>query len=181
MNGLRRHEAFQRVLARGARRQGALVLSTATTECCDLVVLPPLGSGLNPILLEVKTRRDTNSATLPPLQQELVEIARGGRYLLVQATAVLRIEGHRPGTREPYGKIVWTVNGEKEGLNADRYKLFLNACLEKGYTPLVGSGTPGQVGSNAHTPGSPPGAVQPGVGLGALPGRSLADRLQRDA
>jgi hypothetical protein len=86
MNRLGRHEAFQRIVARGAAKLGAIVISTSTTAACDLVIIPkPVGpspfsdvptvqfvEARAPILTEIKTvGRGSHATGEPPLQKAL--------------------------------------------------------------------------------------------------------------
>jgi hypothetical protein len=132
--GSRTHEAFQGVLARGTRLVGGIWVSASTTAPCDGIIFPPIGSGCLPCVVEVKTRRDRDSATLPPPQRELQSRLCAGGFLCVHIVAILRVQGHRKGTREPFGKVTWVVSGESSGPAGDKYRTYLNSILNRGYT-----------------------------------------------
>ena len=80
-NRLARHEAFQRIIARGAIRRNAAVISTSTTAAADLIILLPLSKLYEPgtyeprapLIVEVKTlsRGYGRTGTLKPLQEAL--------------------------------------------------------------------------------------------------------------
>lgn len=134
--GMTRHERFQALLARGAEKKGALAIGTNTKGAADLIVFPPVtATGLLPMLLEVKTvKKSSGSIQLSPaqavLRESCLQLAHGAVYVV----AAMRVEGYRSGTREPFGKVMWEINGAKGSKTWERYEVWLTGVLNDGYS-----------------------------------------------
>jgi hypothetical protein len=95
MNRLDRHEAFQRVVARGATMKGAIVISASTNAPCDLVIVTVRGV---PLLVEIKTvGRGSHASGEPPLQKALrLRVGESGGFGVVHARVTRRIKRSGP-------------------------------------------------------------------------------------